>query len=98
MDKFEIGEAAVGQNHVNYTSLNGAECIIVGGLEGRHTIDRTTREVNLNNATYLVKWANGETTATRPKYLKKKKPPEEASWEEIQRTVGWNPTKIEVTE
>ena len=91
MSKFKVGEIVIGQNFIRQLYRNSAECEIIGGLQTRTSTITGTTEVTIGMK-YKVKWSDGTITCQPEMYLKKK-PPEEASWEEIQKSTGWNPAR-----
>lgn len=82
--KFEIGEIAVYQNITNRPEWNGIECEVIRPLGKYPDHEDPNEEV------YIVRDERGVFSAY-PHQLKKKPP--EASWEEIQKSIGWSPVK-----
>jgi hypothetical protein len=73
-EQFKVGEICVGQNFINAQYRNGMECKIVGALKLRQSINSTSGKVRLLES-YLVQWADGDVTAQRPFFLRRKRPP-----------------------
>jgi len=96
-DKFKVGEVAIGQKFVFYTSLNGAECTIVRGQEWTDTLGPSG---HVRMYAYLVLWQGcTEPSAVSEKNLKKKDGPPTDLWEKIEELTGWNPIKeLETTD
>ncbi|MCK5236102.1 MAG: hypothetical protein KAR06_03870 [Deltaproteobacteria bacterium] len=86
--KFEIGEEAISLGERHEFAL---DCIIVAlpghGRDFFHNSDYIIDVPSDKNPNDLSGfWSSREENL-------RKKPPEEASWEEIQKSIGWNPTK-----
>jgi len=78
---FEIGEIVIGQNFINWPERNGMECEIIGELKERGSSSLTTGIYTVDEC-YEVKWEDGITSAQKPYFLRKKKPPE-IDWVEM---------------
>ena len=96
MDKFEVGEIAIGQNFINSTLLNGTEMEIIGKLDKYpiSTLNGFPCDLYILYG-YRVRKPGGAISCIDPQNLRKKKPPEELStWEEIEEEFNWNPKKV----
>ena len=93
MSKFKVGDDAVVFSPDDY--IHNEECVVVGELrrrawngsgllEGQSGVD-DVYEIDIRGEIFYV----------FPWELRKKKPPEEASWEEIQKSTGWSPSEKE---
>lgn len=83
MDKFSVGEIAIGQNFVDQKQWNGMECEIIGSLQLCTSINLTTRE-ETTAPRYAVKWADGFVSYQEPIYLRKRHQPQK------QKTTTWD--------
>lgn len=94
---FEINETAILISaRKDLEEFIGSDVVVLSGLTYRK--ERAFKSWCINEYAYLVEFTNGTNWWVSPETLRKKKPPEEASWEKIQEiTKGWNPSKKEVT-
>ena len=93
--EFQVRDVVVGQNFLVSTHYNGMEGEIIGGLAMRIMGTRNGVPCEPHSGMrYRVRWANGDITAQKPQYLRKKKYDgnEIVSWDEC----IWQPETVKV--
>ena len=89
MAKFSAGEVVIfAEADKQHNHLIGEECEIIRLLDDSYTSYQSPQFYELS-----LRGVDGFRVGCAEDCLRKKKPPEEASWEEIQRWAKWNPTK-----
>lgn len=73
MSAFKIGEVAILTGLINSAERNGEECVIIGGLEWRTSINEKTGQRMLRQS-YMVELRDGSCDIA-PRNLRKRRPP-----------------------
>ena len=95
MNKFEVGETALGCNLRHDPSCNGMECEILNSLTvhlvgTQNNVPCEPYEIN----GYEVRWANGQESVQEPHELRKRPPKEDArKW--FDEKIKLNPKVLE---
>ena len=90
-DKFVPGEIAILQKSEHWPERLGEEVEVMS--EARHWLGTSREGAAAQTFGHEIKFRDGFILCVMPHCLRKKRPPRDDGWKEIERiTEGWNPT------